>query len=1050
MRVSRVVVLLFSVLFLVRGALAQSPNGTISGIVLDSSGAAIPGAAVFVINSATGVAYPGKANAEGYYVVPNLPPGPYRIQVSNFGFKTIIKPDIVVHVEDALAVNFTLPIGSASELVTVEGGTPLVNTENATVSTVVDRNFVENMPLNGRSFQDLILLVPGIVSNSPQETSFAGVNGEFSVNGQRTESNYYTVDGVSANTGVYPGDFGAGNSGSVAASTALGTTQALVSVDALQEFRVQTSTYSAEYGRNPGGQFALVTRSGTNDWHGTLFDYLRNSFFDANDWFNDYFGQKEPPLRQNDFGGTVGGPVYIPNVYDGKDRTFFFFSYEGLRLIQPQPSSVNYVPDSMLRQDAPSALQPILRAFPLANGPDLGNGLAEFISTWSNPSSLDAYSLRVDHTLNEKLKLFFRFGDTPSSAAVRLSSYNGSPSVLSSLQYATKSYTAGAIALLTSHLSNDLRFNYSTNYATSTYELSDFGGARSVDLVSLQGFNQAQSPAASVGFELRFPGYTAALSSAASFGEQKQWNLVDSVKYSTGRHYLTFGLDYRRLTPLQRPTDPNALYFYLDEQSVLANSVDIGFGVSQSTAFPLYTNFSGFGQDEWHLKPRLSLSLGLRWEINPPPGVTSGRAPYTIRGSLADPGALTLASEGTPLWHTSWNDLAPRAGAAFILRNEPGYETVLRGGFGVFYDTGQQAGSQGFQGPGFQAQSYFGNLFGVPARFPVGPTLAEPPVVYPPVAPYSVVYGFPSNLQLPLTLQWNVSLGQSLGQSQVVTVSYVGANGRRLLRQSEYYFPPAVNPDIPDLELFENGLTSSYNALQIQLQRRVTQGLKVLASYTWSHSIDFGSFNAALPYERASSDFDVRQNFSSAFSYDLPGKFRNRAAAAVFSHWGIDDRFSARTGFPITLDGSLFTDPITGRNSYAGLNLVPGQPLYLHGPEYPGGTAVNPAAFTLPSSNQVGDAPRNLVRGFGAWQMDVAIRREFPLFERAKLQFRAEAFNVFNHPNFGTVNSVYCAPGPGCTFGQATATLAQSLGVLSSLYQMGGPRSMQFALKVVF
>src|SRR5438874_2632061 len=238
----------------------------------------------------------------------------------------------------------------------------MINTTDASVSTVVDQTYIQNMPLNGRSFQDLILLTPGVTTQTTQPTnSFSvgvGQTGEFSVNGQRTESNYYTVDGVSANVGIgaNTGDnplFYSGASGSVGASTALGTTQALVSVDDLQEFRVQSSTYSAEYGRNPGGQFAFETKSGTNQWHGTAYDYLRNDFFDANDWFNDYLQVMQPPTRQNDFGGTFGGPIRIPHLYNGKDKTFFFVSYEGLRLIQPQAALTTFVPDLCMRGAGP-------------------------------------------------------------------------------------------------------------------------------------------------------------------------------------------------------------------------------------------------------------------------------------------------------------------------------------------------------------------------------------------------------------------------------------------------------------------------------------------------------------------------------------------------------------------------------------------------------------------------------------------------------------------------------------------------------------------------
>jgi hypothetical protein len=348
MRFPYVVLLSACALMLALPLLAQSPNGVINGLVADPANRVVIGADVVVVNDVTAVQYTTKTNDEGIYVMPNLPPGTYRLQVSKVGFKTLIKPDIVLNVQDALSINFTLPVGAFHETVTVEGGASLVNTESAAASTVVDQKYVANMPLNGRSLQDLILLTPGVTTNSPQ--SPASFTGEFSVNGQRTESNYYTVDGVSANTGIASvSPATAAISGALPASTALGTTQGLVSVDALEEFRVQSSTYSAEYGRSPGGQFAFSTRSGTNQWHGTGFDYIRNNVFDSNDWFNDYYGVPEPAERQNDFGGTLGGPVEIPGLFHGKGNTFFFFSYEGLRLDQPQAATLTDVPDASLR-----------------------------------------------------------------------------------------------------------------------------------------------------------------------------------------------------------------------------------------------------------------------------------------------------------------------------------------------------------------------------------------------------------------------------------------------------------------------------------------------------------------------------------------------------------------------------------------------------------------------------------------------------------------------------------------------------------------------------
>jgi hypothetical protein len=387
---------------------------------------------------------------------------------------------------------------------------------------------------------------------------------------------------------------------------------------------------------------------------------------------------------------------------------------------------------------------------------------------------------------------------------------------------------------------------------------------------------------------------------------------------------------------------------------------------------------------------------------------------------------------------------------------------------GVFFDTGQQLGSYGYLGPGFSALSFFGNDFGIPAAFPVPAAQATPPIINPPVAPYGTTYAFPSHLQLPYTLQWNTSIQQALGKSQALTISYVGAHGARLLEKSQVDVG-AFNSDFSTVYFLRNGLTSDYNALQIQFQRRLSRGLQSLASYTWAHSIDYGSYNFDVPYQRSSSDFDVRHNLTGAFMYDLPNLSERRFTRAIFDHWGFDNRLTVRTGFPVPIQGALTIDPATGQNYYSGLNEVPGQPLYLYGQQCagvyasglpcPGGRAMNPNAFSLPPGctpfscapgTAAGNAPRNFVRGFGAWQMDFAVRREFPIYERLKLQFRAEAFNIFNHPNFGMINSRYCAPGPGCTFGQATATLASSLGGLSPLYQMGGPRSMQFALKLIF
>jgi hypothetical protein len=381
-----------------------------------------------------------------------------------------------------------------------------------------------------------------------------------------------------------------------------------------------------------------------------------------------------------------------------------------------------------------------------------------------------------------------------------------------------------------------------------------------------------------------------------------------------------------------------------------------------------------------------------------------------------------------------------------MVNNRPGHETVLRTGGGVFFDTGNQVGSLGYNGVGFSASKL---SFGVAAPFPGG--VAITPSTLPPYTGTSI-FDFYPHLQLPYTLEWSAALEQALGQARSFTITYVGSNGRRLLEENEFSIT-AQNPSFGNIYLFRNGLTSSYEALQSQFHSTVSHGVQALLSYTWSHSLDFGSTANTLPYIRGNSDFDVRHNLAAALSWSLPNVSHNTIAKVILNDWSIDNRFSARTGFPVTLQGKQLTDPATGGLYYGGVNYDPSRPAYVYGSQYPGGRAINGGsqvtkpAFTLPTgTNVAGNAPRNFVRGFGSVQMNVAARREFHLYERLALQFRAEAFNVFNHPNFGYVDPTLT----DATFGQATTMLNQSLATMSPLYQTGGPRSLQFALKLQF
>lgn len=1019
---------------------AQSTDATLSGGVTDPTGTFIVAAEIDIANDTTGVVYTTKTNSSGIYYLSILPPGHYHVQVSKIGFKTLIKPDVVLNVQSALSLNFSLPVGATSETIMVDATSSLLNTTSASVSTVVDQKFVENMPLNGRSFQDLISMTPGVTTQSPQTPSQAvGDSGDFSVNGQRTESNYYTVDGVSGNISAGDG-FGVGraaSTGSIAATTALGTTQSLVSVDAMQEFRVLSSTYSAEFGRTPGAQFSLATRSGTNAFHGTVLDYFRNDLFDANDWFNDYYDEPKTALRQNDFGGTVGGPIRLPPIYNGLNKSFFFASYEGLRLTQPQAASIQYVPDNYMRQQSQPALQTILNAFPIQTGIDYGTSdspsLAQVIRSYSLPSRIDSTSIRIDHTISEKLSLFFRYGYTPSSTDSR------TLSELTHQNIGTNTYTLGATSQLSTSTSNEFRLGYARSASSDIGAMDSFGGATPINLATAMGLGGYADPTPY--FDLYFSGIgSLAVQAPNTHSIGRQWNVNDSTSVTRGRHQVKYGVDYRRITSPLTPASPLAYTEFENSPSVLANMTNFAFVQNSAPATPIFNELAAFAQDEWRLVPRLTLSLGLRWELDPAPTEANGNDAYTLAGDIAAPASLALAPRGTSLWKTSWYNFAPRIGSAWVAKSTPGWETVLRTGGGVFFDTDSELASQGFSAVGFVAVKYQSGT-----SLPFAPSQLDFSTAA--VAPYtgSTVIAFPAHLQLPYTLEWNVSLQQAIAAKQSLTISYLGSNGRRLIQQQELS-AKALNPNFNSIYFVAAGITSNYQALQAQFQRTVAHGIQALASYTWSHSIDYGSSGVELPVTRGNSDFDVRNNFQAGVTWDLPTITTGKTSQIILNHWGLDGRVMARSGFPVTLNGNYIVNATTGETYYSGVDIVPDQPIYIFGSQFPGGRAIDRAAFSAPIGSNSGDAPRNFVRGYDSAQVNVAARREFKIINSVALQFRAEAFNVSNHPSFGYIDPTLT----DATFGEATKTLSHSLGSMSSLYQQGGARSMQFALKVVF
>ena len=436
----------------------------------------------------------------------------------------------------------------------------------------------------------------------------------------------------------------------------------------------------------------------------------------------------------------------------------------------------------------------------------------------------------------------------------------------------------------------------------------------------------------------------------------------------------------------------------------------------------------------------------MRWEYNPPPSGKDDQVPFTVQG-LDKPDTIALAPAGTPYYQTTYNNFAPRFGAAYQLSRRQARETVLRGGFGLFYDLGIGSLANAAVSFPYLRRKVFSN-----AEYPMNSSSVGPlPFTLDP--PVSRIRATDPNLKLPLTMQWNVALEQSLGSQQSISAAYVAAVGRRLLRLESLINP---NPNFSQVLVTTNEATSDYHALQLQFQRRLSRGLQALASYTWSHSIDITSNDSSANapaaeidplLDRASSDFDVRHSFNAAVTYSLPRQAKRTLVSTMLRNWSLDAIISARTATPVDVfvRRDLGFGPFNLRP-----DLIPGIPLYVEDQSAPHGRRINGAAFLTPQASRQGTLGRNMLRGFPVSQLDAALHRGFALTDQINLQLRADVFNILNHPNFGDpvgdLSSGF--------FGRSTFMLGRSLGStgigLNPIYQVGGPRTIQLVLKLQF
>jgi len=699
-------------------------------------------------------------------------------------------------------------------------------------------------------------------------------------------------------------------------------------------------------------------------------------------------------------------------------------------------------------------MQTLLNTIPRPTGPETTTstgaptGVARFVGSGTSPSTLDATSIRINHALNSKLALFGRYNEVPSSSLSRNLSY------LTGLSSTSRTLTVGATLSLNRRLTNELRVNYSSNRGRQNGAMDDFGGAVPIDQsVLLSGYT---GPGAKYGeFLFNLPGAGVAVNLGDSVDSyQRQMNVVDSFSLVRGTHQFKFGFDYRRLSPVFGPRAFGQRVSVFSEAMILSGLVFLRRFSSQGSR-PVFENFSAYLEDTWKLSRRLTLNLGLRWELNPPPHDANGRKPLLVQGVDNVPTA-TLAPADTPYYRTSYTAFAPRFGIAYQLRQRQGRETILRGGFGVYYDLNAGEAAAGFTG--FPFSNAIAGASAVP--FPIPPELVGPPPLPTVTPPITVtLYALKPDLRLPYALQWNVTLEQSLGATQTLSLAYVASLGRRLLTTQTLNWPlngfgsPRSNPNFSDIQFTTNGPSSSYHSLQTQYRRRFSRGLQAMVNYTWSHAIDQVSNEVTgTTLERGNADFDVRHNLTAGVTYDIPKPSAGPVLSALFRGWSVDSTLYVQSGQPVNLSAGQLVRP-DGTFFDVRPDVITGVPIWIKDPTKPGGRRINSAAFSLPPllvspffRARQGTLGRNVVRSPGKYQVNMSLRRQFKLSEKSSLQLRAEVFNLLNHPLFGQ----YDTDVTSSRFGQALSTLNVSLGGLNQLYQLGGPRSLQFSARFSF
>lgn len=1072
----------FAALFLLAVfAYGQNIRGTILGTVHDESGAVVRDAIVTVQHVQTGLIRKETTNEIGEYVFPLLPVGNYNVTAEHPGFKKAQQANILLQVDDKLRADLTLNVGAVTETVAVEATASVISTDSATVGNVVDHREVTELPLNGRQALQLNLLVPGAnqgVKGSQNQTQ----GGSISVNGAREQANNFLLDGIDNN------------------DLAINQYSVSISPDAIQEFKVQESTYSAEFGRSGGAQINIAVKGGSNQFHGALYEYLRNSDLDAKNFFDRPAPAPIPPFKRNQFGSAVGGPVK-------RDKTFFFFNWESTRVRQAitkqgivptvamksgdfsallpgtaiyDPTSINAAgqrtpfPGNLIpSKDFSKVGQAVLALYPNPNLPGGGPSSGLFVSADGKIDDFDQYTGRIDHRFREADSLFGRYTFSKENRFDTFDPFcagsHNLPGYGCNTLNGGQGFVLDEIHLFSPNTINEARIGYNRTRG------GIFQQDQNTDSSTELGIAGTSRNPIDFGTPLISPAGYDTVGDAGNLPQDRKDNtyqVTETFSWIHGKHNFKFGEDFRRFQ-LNLLFDSNARGsetfqpFYTTaaaNSTVGGNSIaEVLLGIPQATS--VSRSFAGltgsdvtgfrtssldfFAQDDWRISPRLTLNLGLRWEYNSP---VTDKYNHLSTFDPTVPGDIRVATAQTPnLYTASKHQFAPRVGFAYT---PFGNKTVFRGGYGVFWD------------------EKLLNIHLTPALSPpfVVPLSFNPSSNGIPnidmANPYSgaAASSFPSATWLESPFlngylqQWSFNVQRELPSSMGLTVGYVGSKGTHLDRQYNANLPtPSAlfsqsnrpYPKFAGITVDSASASSIYHALEVSLEKRLTHGLSFRTAYTFSKAIDDGSawsagvvdpFNFHL--ERGLSTFDTRNRFVTSYIYNLPvGKDRQFLSHMNKAGELLLGGWQTNGIFTVQsgnpLDPTVGLSNLTGTNSGTRPDVVPGcKPNNF--PHDPTDW-FNGACFTHNFIGRFGDAGRNILIGPGTTDLDVSLLKSFPLSGESRyLQVRGEFFNVMNHPNFD--NPIVTEVSP--SFGRVTSAGIQDP-YLSS-------RQIQFALRLVF